>query len=122
MAVRVKEQVGHLAVIFINLLCLARHSGPAQHVCLCVKVCSLIYCAGVPVCQVAAVLASKTERAVLLSCESRQFTRNGECCIECPPGEGVLEKCDVTQTVCTQCLDSEYCITVIIIVHAIKNE
>lgn len=29
MAVRVKEQVGHLAVIFINLLCLARHSGPA---------------------------------------------------------------------------------------------
>lgn len=119
MAVRVKEQVGHLAVIFINLLCLARHSGP---VCLCVKVCSLIYCAGVPVCQVAAALASKTERAVLLSCDSRQFARNGECCIECPPGEGVVKRCGLTQTVCAQCLDSEYCITVTIIVHAIKNE
>uniref|UniRef100_A0A3P9D8Q2 Nerve growth factor receptor n=1 Tax=Maylandia zebra TaxID=106582 RepID=A0A3P9D8Q2_9CICH len=57
---------------------------------------------------VAAVLASKTERAVLLSCESRQFTRNGECCIECPPGEGVLKKCGVTQTVCTQCLDETF--------------
>ncbi|KAL3986723.1 tumor necrosis factor ligand superfamily member 10 [Sarotherodon galilaeus] len=56
---------------------------------------------------VAAVLASKTERAVLLSCESRQLTENGECCIECPPGEGVVKKCGPTQTVCAQCLDSE---------------
>ncbi|XP_061568526.1 tumor necrosis factor receptor superfamily member 16 [Cololabis saira] len=52
-------------------------------------------------------LASKTERAVRIHCESGQFTQNGECCIECPPGEGVVRKCGATQTVCAQCLDSE---------------
>ncbi|XP_030591132.1 tumor necrosis factor receptor superfamily member 16 [Archocentrus centrarchus] len=56
---------------------------------------------------VAAVLASKTERAVLLPCASGKYTRNGECCNECPPGEGVVKKCGLTQTVCAQCLDSE---------------
>ncbi|KAM3863951.1 tumor necrosis factor receptor superfamily member 16 [Diretmus argenteus] len=53
------------------------------------------------------VLASKTERAVLLPCESGQYTTDGECCKECPPGDGVVQKCGATQTVCSQCLDSE---------------
>ncbi|KAF7664720.1 hypothetical protein LDENG_00168130, partial [Lucifuga dentata] len=52
-------------------------------------------------------LASKTERAVLLPCDSGEYTNNGECCKECPPGEGVVKKCGATQTVCAQCLDSE---------------
>ncbi|KAI3359128.1 hypothetical protein L3Q82_002665 [Scortum barcoo] len=56
---------------------------------------------------VALVLASKTERAVLLPCDSGQYTTSGECCLECPPGEGVVKKCGATQTVCAQCLDSE---------------
>ncbi|XP_024920014.1 tumor necrosis factor receptor superfamily member 16 isoform X1 [Cynoglossus semilaevis] len=56
---------------------------------------------------VAVVLASKTERAVQLPCDSGQYTNNGECCKECPPGEGVVKKCGATQTVCAQCLDSE---------------
>ncbi|KAM7387264.1 hypothetical protein PAMA_009742 [Pampus argenteus] len=55
----------------------------------------------------ALMLASKTERAVLLPCDSGQYTRDGECCKECPPGEGVVKKCGATQTVCAQCLDSE---------------
>uniref|UniRef100_A0A3Q0RMC1 Nerve growth factor receptor n=1 Tax=Amphilophus citrinellus TaxID=61819 RepID=A0A3Q0RMC1_AMPCI len=57
---------------------------------------------------VAAVLASKTERAVLLPCASGKYTRNGECCNECPPGEGVVKKCGLTQTVCAQCLDETF--------------
>ncbi|XP_069572360.1 tumor necrosis factor receptor superfamily member 16 [Brachyistius frenatus] len=56
---------------------------------------------------VALVLASKTERAVLVPCDSAQYTRSGECCKECPPGEGVVKRCGATQTVCSQCLDSE---------------
>ncbi|XP_072225300.1 tumor necrosis factor receptor superfamily member 16 [Leuresthes tenuis] len=52
-------------------------------------------------------LASKTERAVLVKCDSGQYTTRGECCKECPPGEGVVKKCGATQTVCAQCLDSE---------------
>ncbi|XP_036945987.1 tumor necrosis factor receptor superfamily member 16 [Acanthopagrus latus] len=56
---------------------------------------------------VALALASKTERAVELPCETGQFTSSGECCQECPPGEGVVKKCGATQTVCAQCLDSE---------------
>uniref|UniRef100_A0A667ZEA1 Nerve growth factor receptor n=1 Tax=Myripristis murdjan TaxID=586833 RepID=A0A667ZEA1_9TELE len=52
-------------------------------------------------------LASKTERAVLLPCESGQYTKDGECCQQCPPGEGVVQQCGATQTVCGQCLDSE---------------
>uniref|UniRef100_A0A8C6TQK2 Nerve growth factor receptor a (TNFR superfamily, member 16) n=1 Tax=Neogobius melanostomus TaxID=47308 RepID=A0A8C6TQK2_9GOBI len=47
------------------------------------------------------------ERALLLSCDSGQYTDDGECCKECPPGEGVIQKCGPTQTVCFQCLDSE---------------
>uniref|UniRef100_A0A3Q3SY32 Nerve growth factor receptor a (TNFR superfamily, member 16) n=1 Tax=Mastacembelus armatus TaxID=205130 RepID=A0A3Q3SY32_9TELE len=47
------------------------------------------------------------ERAVLLTCDSGEYTRSGECCKECPPGEGVLKECGATQTVCAQCLDSE---------------
>uniref|UniRef100_A0A3Q1JRI3 TNFR-Cys domain-containing protein n=1 Tax=Anabas testudineus TaxID=64144 RepID=A0A3Q1JRI3_ANATE len=42
-----------------------------------------------------------------VACESGQFTDAGECCEECPPGEGVVKKCGATQTVCAQCLDSE---------------
>ncbi|KAM9745338.1 tumor necrosis factor receptor superfamily member 16 [Menidia menidia] len=51
--------------------------------------------------------ASKTERAVLVHCDSGQYTSSGECCKECPPGEGVKKKCGTTQTVCTPCVDSE---------------
>uniref|UniRef100_A0AAQ4QZP7 Nerve growth factor receptor a (TNFR superfamily, member 16) n=1 Tax=Gasterosteus aculeatus aculeatus TaxID=481459 RepID=A0AAQ4QZP7_GASAC len=40
-------------------------------------------------------------------CESGLYAGNGECCEECPPGEGVVKKCGATQTVCSQCLDSE---------------
>uniref|UniRef100_A0A8D3AL25 Nerve growth factor receptor n=1 Tax=Scophthalmus maximus TaxID=52904 RepID=A0A8D3AL25_SCOMX len=46
-------------------------------------------------------------RAVLQPCDSGQYTSSGECCAECPPGEGVVKKCGATQTVCAQCLDSE---------------
>ncbi|XP_075998781.1 tumor necrosis factor receptor superfamily member 16 [Genypterus blacodes] len=53
------------------------------------------------------VLASKTEQAVPLHCDSGQYTDDGECCNECPPGEGVVTECGATQTLCTQCLDSE---------------
>ncbi|KAM9345850.1 tumor necrosis factor receptor superfamily member 16 [Symphorus nematophorus] len=56
---------------------------------------------------VALVLASKTERAVQVPCESGQYTTSGECCQECPPGEGVVKRCGDKQTVCAQCLDSE---------------
>ncbi|XP_010738129.2 tumor necrosis factor receptor superfamily member 16 [Larimichthys crocea] len=56
---------------------------------------------------VALVLASKTERSVEEPCDSGQYTQGGECCQECPPGEGVVKKCGATQTVCAQCLDSE---------------
>uniref|UniRef100_A0A3P8RP90 Nerve growth factor receptor n=1 Tax=Amphiprion percula TaxID=161767 RepID=A0A3P8RP90_AMPPE len=58
-------------------------------------------------CQAALASASKTERAVLLPCDSGQYTNSGECCKECPPGEGVVKKCGAAQTVCAQCLDSE---------------
>ncbi|KAJ8251232.1 hypothetical protein GJAV_G00218750 [Gymnothorax javanicus] len=40
-------------------------------------------------------------------CESGQYTRTGECCLQCQPGEGVVKKCGAKQTVCAQCLDSE---------------
>lgn len=53
-------------------------------------------------------MTSKTERAVEPQCESGQYTRGGECCVQCPPGEGVVRECGATQTVCSQCLDSEY--------------
>ncbi|XP_027897804.1 tumor necrosis factor receptor superfamily member 16 [Xiphophorus couchianus] len=52
-------------------------------------------------------LASKTERALNVECDSGQFTTGGECCMECPPGEGVVKECGAAQTVCAQCLDSE---------------
>lgn len=52
-------------------------------------------------------LASKTERAVLVPCDSGKYTTGGECCKECPPGEGVVTECGASQTVCAQCLDSE---------------
>ncbi|XP_039595914.1 tumor necrosis factor receptor superfamily member 16 isoform X2 [Polypterus senegalus] len=48
-----------------------------------------------------AVLAAKDD------CPSKQYTRSGECCKQCQPGEGVLEKCGINQTKCTACLDSE---------------
>ncbi|KAL4659250.1 tumor necrosis factor receptor superfamily member 16 [Arapaima gigas] len=40
-------------------------------------------------------------------CESGKYTLKGECCLECPPGEGVLRQCGATQTICTPCQDSE---------------
>ncbi|KAI3365275.1 hypothetical protein L3Q82_010366, partial [Scortum barcoo] len=40
-------------------------------------------------------------------CLSAQYTRNGECCLQCQPGEGVFQPCGMTQTVCAPCLDSE---------------
>lgn len=40
-------------------------------------------------------------------CISGQYTKSGECCEQCQPGEGVVKPCDVTQTVCAPCLDSE---------------
>ncbi|CAK6961160.1 tumor necrosis factor receptor superfamily member 16 [Scomber scombrus] len=55
----------------------------------------------------ALMLASKTERAVQIPCHTGEYTKDGECCNECPPGEGVVKKCGATQTVCSQCLDSE---------------
>ncbi|KAM4598546.1 tumor necrosis factor receptor superfamily member 16 isoform 1-T2 [Polymixia lowei] len=64
---------------------------------------SLVFFCGVVGC----VLASKTERAVLLPCDSGQYTSSGDCCQECPPGEGVVRKCGLSQTLCGQCLDSE---------------
>uniref|UniRef100_A0A3Q2Q5L7 Nerve growth factor receptor a (TNFR superfamily, member 16) n=1 Tax=Fundulus heteroclitus TaxID=8078 RepID=A0A3Q2Q5L7_FUNHE len=59
-------------------------------------------------CQAALMLASKTERALNVECDSGQFTDSGECCMECPPGEGVVKECGATQTVCAQCLDETY--------------
>ncbi|KAJ3601509.1 hypothetical protein NHX12_032477, partial [Muraenolepis orangiensis] len=40
-------------------------------------------------------------------CESGQYTQGGQCCEECPPGEGVVKKCGATQSVCNVCIDSE---------------
>uniref|UniRef100_A0A668AKV8 Nerve growth factor receptor b n=1 Tax=Myripristis murdjan TaxID=586833 RepID=A0A668AKV8_9TELE len=40
-------------------------------------------------------------------CPSGQYTADGECCRQCQPGEGVVEPCGATQTVCKPCLDSE---------------
>ncbi|XP_031426913.1 tumor necrosis factor receptor superfamily member 16 [Clupea harengus] len=53
-------------------------------------------------------LGSKLQRAIEEEeCESGQYTRSGECCIQCPPGDGVIKPCGTSQTVCGQCLDSE---------------
>ncbi|XP_017338390.1 nerve growth factor receptor b [Ictalurus punctatus] len=40
-------------------------------------------------------------------CHSGQYTTSGECCKQCPPGEGAVKPCGETQTVCQPCLDSE---------------
>ena len=40
-------------------------------------------------------------------CPSGQYTTSGECCLQCQPGEGVVRRCGVAQTVCAPCLDSE---------------
>uniref|UniRef100_A0A3B3UVT5 Nerve growth factor receptor n=1 Tax=Poecilia latipinna TaxID=48699 RepID=A0A3B3UVT5_9TELE len=53
------------------------------------------------------VLFGILSRALNVECDSGQFTTSGECCMECPPGEGVVKECGATQTVCAQCLDSE---------------
>lgn len=59
-------------------------------------------------CALAAVaLASKTQRSLEEPCDTGKYTDGGECCLECPPGEGVVRECGATQTVCEQCLDSE---------------
>ncbi|XP_017294299.1 nerve growth factor receptor b [Kryptolebias marmoratus] len=41
------------------------------------------------------------------TCLSGQYMSTGECCKECPPGEGVVSLCGASQTVCAPCLDSE---------------
>uniref|UniRef100_A0A8C7F9H5 Nerve growth factor receptor n=1 Tax=Oncorhynchus kisutch TaxID=8019 RepID=A0A8C7F9H5_ONCKI len=61
----------------------------------CARVCARV-CACMGVC-----------RAVQVPCESGQYTKGGECCEVCPPGEGVVRRCGANQTVCAQCLDSE---------------
>nr|XP_055050397.1 tumor necrosis factor receptor superfamily member 16 [Misgurnus anguillicaudatus] len=53
------------------------------------------------------VFGSKLERAMDEECDSKQYTFSGECCIQCPPGEGVIKECGAKQTECSQCLDSE---------------
>ncbi|XP_027032756.1 nerve growth factor receptor b [Tachysurus fulvidraco] len=40
-------------------------------------------------------------------CHSGAYTTNGECCKQCPPGEGMVQPCGNKQTVCQPCLDSE---------------
>ncbi|KAM4526972.1 nerve growth factor receptor b [Fundulus diaphanus] len=40
-------------------------------------------------------------------CPSGQNTTSGECCKQCPPGEGVVTPCGAKQTECAPCLDSE---------------
>ncbi|XP_057682050.1 tumor necrosis factor receptor superfamily member 16-like [Corythoichthys intestinalis] len=40
-------------------------------------------------------------------CLSGQYTTDGKCCKQCPPGEGVVKPCGATQPVCAPCLDSE---------------
>ncbi|KAK2829426.1 hypothetical protein Q7C36_017416 [Tachysurus vachellii] len=62
----------------------------------------MVFCA-----VVAVVCGSTLELPVDNDCESGQRTNSGECCIECPPGEGVITPCGVAQTECAQCLDSE---------------
>ncbi|KAB5553809.1 hypothetical protein PHYPO_G00042970 [Pangasianodon hypophthalmus] len=56
---------------------------------------------------VAVVCGSTLEFPVDEACESGQYTSSGDCCIQCPPGEGVITPCGDTQTECGQCLDSE---------------
>lgn len=41
------------------------------------------------------------------NCLSDQYTLSGECCKQCPPGEGVVTPCGSKQTACAPCLDSE---------------
>lgn len=41
------------------------------------------------------------------TCLSGQTTTSGECCKQCQPGEGMVQSCGATQTVCSPCLDSE---------------
>lgn len=41
------------------------------------------------------------------NCPSGQNTTRGECCKQCPPGEGVVTPCGAKQTECAPCLDSE---------------
>lgn len=40
-------------------------------------------------------------------CASGKYTTGGECCEQCPPGEGVVKPCGAAQTVCAPCLDSK---------------
>ncbi|RVE69847.1 hypothetical protein OJAV_G00082010 [Oryzias javanicus] len=56
---------------------------------------------------VALAQANKTERGLAPPCGTGRYTKDGECCEDCPPGEGVVRECGATQTVCSQCLDSE---------------
>ncbi|KAF6720950.1 Tumor necrosis factor receptor superfamily member 16 [Oryzias melastigma] len=56
---------------------------------------------------VALAQANKTERGLAPPCDTGRYTKDGECCQVCPPGEGVLVECGAKQTECTQCLDSE---------------
>ncbi|XP_014869069.1 PREDICTED: tumor necrosis factor receptor superfamily member 16 [Poecilia mexicana] len=56
---------------------------------------------------IAALLGLAGAVASLRSCPSGQNTTSGECCKQCPPGEGVVTPCGAKQTECAPCLDSE---------------
>ncbi|KAM9456701.1 tumor necrosis factor receptor superfamily member 16 [Clarias gariepinus] len=62
----------------------------------------MVFCAAVAV-----VCGSTIELPSEEICDSGTYTNSGECCMECPPGEGVIKPCGETQTECSQCLDSE---------------
>ncbi|XP_038154750.1 nerve growth factor receptor b [Cyprinodon tularosa] len=56
---------------------------------------------------IAALLGLADSRASVNSCPSGKNTTSGQCCKQCPPGEGVVSPCEAKQTVCAPCLDSE---------------
>uniref|UniRef100_A0A672IG61 Nerve growth factor receptor b n=1 Tax=Salarias fasciatus TaxID=181472 RepID=A0A672IG61_SALFA len=62
---------------------------------------------GGPRCQRAAAVFIKLCFGDQGTCLSGQYTSSGECCRQCPPGEGVVKPCGAAQTVCYPCLDSE---------------
>ncbi|XP_037134804.1 nerve growth factor receptor b [Syngnathus acus] len=54
-----------------------------------------------------AILLGQMVAAAEEECLSGQYTTDGKCCKQCPPGEGVVKPCGATQPVCAPCLDSE---------------
>ncbi|KAM4715028.1 nerve growth factor receptor b [Anableps anableps] len=56
---------------------------------------------------IAALLGLAGAVASQSNCASGQNTASGECCQQCPPGEGVITPCGAKQTECAPCIDSE---------------